>query len=143
MKRQDIKYTVSQMGFFRKLPEPRFPHRGLSIIGHRGCDSQLLIGPNHSRVISAPRLFVLINCRTSRYHREHFYSRQPGSLHKELFSLLHESPFRMALSPILMNSAGIKLKKKFHVHRVVTRRHAFPRNIQFGRLQVPEIDRLE
>lgn len=60
------------MGFFRKLLEPRFPHRGLSIIGHRGCDSQLLIGPNHSRVISAPRLFLLINCRTSRYHRAHF-----------------------------------------------------------------------
>lgn len=85
MKRQDINYTVLQMGFFRKLLEPRFPHRELLIIDHRGCDSELLIGPNHSRVISAPRLFVLINCRTSRYHRAHFYSHQPGSLHKELF----------------------------------------------------------
>ena len=85
-------HCFAQMGFFRKLPEPRFPHRGLSIIGHRGCDSQLLIGPNHSRVISAPRLFLLINCRTSRYHRAHFYSRQPGSLYRELFSSLHESP---------------------------------------------------
>lgn len=51
-----------------------------STINHRAsrgkedqCGLQLLIGPNHSRVISTSRLSALINCPTSRSHRADFY----------------------------------------------------------------------